>query len=412
MKTFSLLSILILSGYFANSQVKLMAGYIKDTGGSYTEAHLIRWNAQNAVTTSDFATPYYTFLLGSNVFDAFNSNYLFRGNDQNQTITGYSSYSIQNNTLNIVSNTTEINGSAEINMSNGKLYALYGNASNISEFVEHNLLTNTTVTLGDFGTDVQTMLADATCYNSNTSNYYFIAYDGINKCIYTVSNNPFSYTKSILQDQDVPLATNLEFDNTTNTLIGIGTYADTSGNSAAKIYSINPINGAINILTTLNTIAYYQNGSSTYDQSNSSIIFIGIDSNLNRELYNYSLATNITTNLSFPINVDPLSIYNFECDNTEFAATKYQTPTSILPFTKNTNSFSISPNPSKGIVCFNSSLKLIHAKIDVFTLTGQIIYSNKLSANNEINLSHLQKGIYFIKLTDQSGSSSQKLVLE
>jgi hypothetical protein len=61
------------------------------------------------------------------------------------------------------------------------------------------------------------------------------------------------------------------------------------------------------------------------------------------------------------------------------------------------NSFSLAPNPTKGMFSINSDV----AKVQIFNLTGQLVKTfNTKAANESLSISELNQGIYFVKVTD------------
>ena len=78
----------------------------------------------------------------------------------------------------------------------------------------------------------------------------------------------------------------------------------------------------------------------------------------------------------------------------------------------NLNSFSIFPNPSNGI--FNISLEntMENSKISVYDLNGRNVYKSKTLDTNkkELDLNHLQSGIYILNISIGKSSYSQKIV--
>ena len=60
-------------------------------------------------------------------------------------------------------------------------------------------------------------------------------------------------------------------------------------------------------------------------------------------------------------------------------------------------SFSLVPNPTKGMFSINSDV----AKVQIFNLTGQLVKTfNTKAANESLSISELNQGIYFVKVTD------------
>ena len=70
------------------------------------------------------------------------------------------------------------------------------------------------------------------------------------------------------------------------------------------------------------------------------------------------------------------------------------------------NTFNVYPNPSSGLVTVSSDENL--DKIEVLNIHGQKVYSREASERNiKFDLSHLQKGIYFIR----SGDHVEQLII-
>ena len=70
------------------------------------------------------------------------------------------------------------------------------------------------------------------------------------------------------------------------------------------------------------------------------------------------------------------------------------------------------PNPSNGLITFNSSFKL-NSKIKILNATGQIVHSvNITSKNQQIDLRNLTNGLYFIKVRSDKYLKSEKIIIE
>ncbi|MFY8068667.1 MAG: PQQ-dependent sugar dehydrogenase [Flavobacterium sp.] len=79
------------------------------------------------------------------------------------------------------------------------------------------------------------------------------------------------------------------------------------------------------------------------------------------------------------------------------------------------NDFSIYPNPAKGYFNIKSNASNLVTKIDVFDLTGKLLFSKKLNANpeNSFDTNLLSKGIYLVSIEATDGTNySTKLVIE
>jgi len=75
--------------------------------------------------------------------------------------------------------------------------------------------------------------------------------------------------------------------------------------------------------------------------------------------------------------------------------------------------FTVSPNPSNGIINLKASLSLYsNVVITITDIQGKVVYQSSDSAielNQNINLSDVEAGIYFINMSSQYGSLSEKI---
>ena len=73
--------------------------------------------------------------------------------------------------------------------------------------------------------------------------------------------------------------------------------------------------------------------------------------------------------------------------------------------------------PNKGIFTIDFTSKLTdNIRIEVYTVTGQLIYSQQWNVqagrnNTELNLSGLDKGIYFAKIVSPGGYKTIRTVI-
>ncbi len=69
----------------------------------------------------------------------------------------------------------------------------------------------------------------------------------------------------------------------------------------------------------------------------------------------------------------------------------------------------IYPNPSKGNVFVNSSEKII--SISVLNILGEKVISNSRINNNQLDLSQLNNGVYFINISTKKGVITKKIIV-
>ncbi len=75
-------------------------------------------------------------------------------------------------------------------------------------------------------------------------------------------------------------------------------------------------------------------------------------------------------------------------------------------------SFSLYPNPSSGQV-ISVNHRMNQPQLRVLDINGKLVYNQQINkATESFSLSHLSRGIYTIILTDEQGSSIEKLVIQ
>jgi len=73
---------------------------------------------------------------------------------------------------------------------------------------------------------------------------------------------------------------------------------------------------------------------------------------------------------------------------------------------------SIYPNPNNGqfVIDLPNAEKV---KIEVLTISGQVVYSTEIvNAHNVIDLTEFDKGIYFVKLSNNDVIANYKVVIQ
>lgn len=76
------------------------------------------------------------------------------------------------------------------------------------------------------------------------------------------------------------------------------------------------------------------------------------------------------------------------------------------------NSLILFPNPTNEIININFSNSVSAAKIIIYDTTGKIILTNEIenSDSNQINISNLNNGIYFVKIETNEKSETKKII--
>jgi len=76
----------------------------------------------------------------------------------------------------------------------------------------------------------------------------------------------------------------------------------------------------------------------------------------------------------------------------------------------NDHHLNIYPNPTKGKFTINSNEKI--SSVEVYNLIGEKIYTNTNLTSNEIDLTNISKGIYFVKIFVGAKTHIEKIVIE
>ena len=95
----------------------------------------------------------------------------------------------------------------------------------------------------------------------------------------------------------------------------------------------------------------------------------------------------------------------------------YTTSTSVSPAATGirnlSGSFGFFPNPSTGLVNFEMNTSNADAELVILNSKGQEVMNSRISkGSSQIDLSHLPKGMYFVKFTGKGSSELQKLILQ
>lgn len=75
----------------------------------------------------------------------------------------------------------------------------------------------------------------------------------------------------------------------------------------------------------------------------------------------------------------------------------------------NIESFAVYPNPTSGIVQIKTSS---NGNLSVINLIGEIIYHSTIRANQTLDLSHLNKGTYFVQFESNGQVTTEKLIIK
>ncbi len=383
-KTLSLLFALVFIATGLNAQIRIVAAY---GSPGVSGLDVIRWNADTGVITDTVATTAQGIVFGSSVFDAFNQKYYFGDGS------GMHSVGINPNASSFLGGTM-ISTSAEVDMATGKIVAVgfeyvYDSIGTFlystTNFVQHDINNGTDSIIGQL-TGCLGIYADASCYNSNLGIYYFFGIDSLlGECLYAVNTYApaFSLSKVPVTTPNLNIMT-LEYDNEFNIMYALSSTLGATGN--LQIQQINPSTGAITLEADFPQFTSYQASSCSFDQISSSMVFIlGVTSGV-FDLRLYNTFTNVLTNGILPGSY----LYEFECDNSQFARLKYGAtavnasiaPASIMTY----------PNPAVDVLHLDTDMP-----VESIYITDAIGRSMQVTANgSQVDVSALAPGCYLL----------------
>lgn len=404
-KLFLLLQLFLLLE--VKAQIKLIASaYNVNTGA----IDIVRWNALDSASVSIQPSILQSYLLGSSVYDAFNGNYYLRANDS--ITNGLYTFNTITNTENLDSIGAFYNGGSEIDMSTGLIYNLTPDTSGFFNITLFDTNTGKDSILGVITEPITTgVIADATCFDSNNSTFYFIAYDGSLKhalFIVPLGNLVFTYSKILLNTTaPVNIFQNVNYDNISNSLFALNLAYDTTDFSFnSNVVEVNIATGELELRNQINGFSYFQAGASSFDQLSSNLVFIGIDSNLQRSMIVFN-----TLDDTYQTGFVPETATEIECDNYLFAKNAYGI-TSVTS-TEVSNDLSIFPNPASGVFIIRNAKFSAESELKIFTLDGKLVYREYFSSSSlEVSPGNLPAAIYNVWIQSGNKVSVKKLMIQ
>ena len=183
------------------------------------------------------------------------------------------------------------------------------------------------------------------------------------------------------------------------------------------VSDINNLNNSINVNLKVDTTSGASYLSNSYT-INGSVITLKVcyyvdASTVALTLNNNFILNNIPNLGNYTLNVIVYETYDpTTCDYTVFQ------DTATLNFTTNLTSnqllakddLIVFPNPNNGMLFFNENL--IDESIVVFDNSGRIVKEINSVSSNKLNISDLENGIYFVKVTHKDSFKINKIILE
>jgi len=85
---------------------------------------------------------------------------------------------------------------------------------------------------------------------------------------------------------------------------------------------------------------------------------------------------------------------------------------STLPVVKNQiENFAMYPNPVSNGMLYMSSSNNVNKQVAIYAINGQQVYSKNLQFEEKMNISTLNRGIYFVKIEEEGKIATRKLVV-
>jgi hypothetical protein len=356
---------------------------------------VLRFDASTGVILDSIPTTQSTIALGSTVFDAYAGKYYFR------SATGLNSAEFDPNVYAYIG-TLDILTGAEIDMANGQIYGAtpvtvldsVGNLVSMGvDFVRYDIDSNITTRLGGFAHTYGVVL-DASAYNSNTGDYYFIATDSVlGTCLYTVATRDstgFSYAQVPVGSATLFLNA-LEHDNEYNVLYALA-MVDVAGSPHLQLYAINPVTGAMALEADWPQLSIFQVSSHTFDQTSSSFILNAGD-NTGLALRIYNTVSNTLANGVMPDNVNGV-----EADNTQFAQFKYNGAT--IAGDPAQPSIRLYPNPVRDILRLEGG---DYQRISIYDAMGRLVAVQARPGITRLSVEALAPGTYYLQAQSLNG---------
>lgn len=361
---------------------------------------VVRWNAQSGAVLGTVATIENGLIMGASAFDAAHGRYYFRG------IAGLQEVSF--NPAQASSTTLQFDlANAEVDMRLGKLYGLtylpiFDNLGQMIggrlEFMEYRIADSSETTLLTIP-NVSGYLSDASAFDSNHGSYYFMAVDStVGLSLYriqTTGSTPTLSSVSLANSSFVHYT--LEYDNDSNTLLGLGGTPDSSGfTNHLQVLRMDTLTGAVTLVEDLNSLIGYQVASTSYDQATHTMVMMGVYSNFTAGMVGYDVdADSLMT-----FGVVPNQAMEIETDNTLYALAKYQGTTAVDPSASD-KTLHLWPQPATDWL--RMDLPAHASSLHVCDMQGRELLS-KPADQAILSLEGLIPGMYCLQIRSESGA--------
>ncbi len=104
-----------------------------------------------------------------------------------------------------------------------------------------------------------------------------------------------------------------------------------------------------------------------------------------------------------------ITIKGYAYNSTPYESITTPTLTNIT-YKNNNPTFEIYPIPTSEKIFISSNCSEERIKISILNIEGQIVYQQKINTGNDINVSDLKAGIYFLKIESQNVTFTEKII--
>ena len=130
------------------------------------------------------------------------------------------------------------------------------------------------------------------------------------------------------------------------------------------------------------------------------------------EPINWSNIPNLTTICADSFEVTALQNFLTSCAITQPITISTNCALENSEF--NTTSFSVYPNPSKGVFTVECEHNIQNGVVEIYTLLGQKVFSEHIvdTHNKIISIQNISKGTYILKVVDNNTTAYKKLIID
>lgn len=386
-----------------DSQISLVGKqYDFMTGDTY----IAKWQAFEADSSVSFPVDLETLLFSSSVFDAMNGKYYLSGSYS--TGSGLFEFNTATNTYEW-KNFNNFSNITEIDMADGKIYNLKADQLGHIYVNRYDIATGAESLIGTINEPgIPGLNAETTCFDSNLGILFYFGMDQNSTFMMfkiNVRDTEFSFTKTpVLTYAPGMNFGDMNYDNLKNTIYARAALFNSGGQyTGTDVVEINPANGQVTSLASLNQYPYFLAGNKAYDQTTGNLIMVGNDSFFMDHLIIFNTSTNTLEEGFIPDGVSEIV-----CDNYEFAVNNYVTSVKEI---KSNNSISASPNPATTYI--NISVKETNQPVTVrlLNVSGQMILEESYDNPSEIilDIEEIRPGIYFLNVKNGDRIESIKV---